>query len=100
MKACEMVFSSLQGTWGIVILDTKNPKQLVLARNGSPILIGNFWIYNWIGISENAFYVSSEAIAFQKYTNQYVSLQEGELVKLDLDNPLGLQDRIQTFKTK
>ena len=52
------------------------------------------------GIAENALYVSSEAIAFQKYTNQYVSLQEGELVMLDIQHPLSFQDRIQTFKVK
>jgi len=45
-------------------------------------------------------YVSSEAIAFQKYTNQYVSLQEGELVMLDINNPLRFKDRIQTFNNK
>lgn len=44
------------GTWGIVILNKENPENLVVGRNGSPILIG---------LAQNAIYVASEVRKFE-----------------------------------
>lgn len=46
---------------------------MIVARRGSPINIG---------IGDEAIYVASEKIGFQKYTNRYVSVKEGEIIEL------------------
>jgi glucosamine--fructose-6-phosphate aminotransferase (isomerizing) len=61
----------LEGTWGLVILDKQNPNCLIAARHGSPILIG---------IGEDEVFIGSEISAFQRYTNQYIPLENNEVV--------------------
>jgi len=51
--------NNLIGTWGIVAMDCENPHQMLVARHGSPLLIG---------FDDNNIYVASERIAFEKYT--------------------------------
>jgi len=62
--------SKLEGTWGIVVLDRYNPDTIIACRHGSPILLG---------ISDDEVFIASEAVAFQKYTNQYISLNNDEI---------------------
>ena len=28
------------GTWGLVIIDSKNPDQMIVCRHGSPLVVG------------------------------------------------------------
>ena len=60
----------LEGTWGLVILDSQNPNTLIAARHGSPILVG---------VGQDEIFIGSEAAAFQKYTTQYISLNNNEI---------------------
>jgi glucosamine--fructose-6-phosphate aminotransferase (isomerizing) len=48
---------------------------LVVARYGSPVLIG---------LHDEIILIASEKIAFEKYTSNYVSLQDLEIKELDL----------------
>lgn len=43
------------GQWGLVILNREEPEKIIVARNGSPILIG---------LSNETLYIASEQIAF------------------------------------
>ena len=56
-------------------MDRDNPGEMVVCRQGSPILVG----YNNDGI-----YVASEKIAFERYTQNYISLKDGEVMLLKL----------------
>ena len=67
--------SKLEGTWGIAILDKENPNKIIACRHGSPILLG---------VSQNETFIASEAVAFQKYTNQYISLNNDEIAVITL----------------
>jgi len=49
----------------------------VVARNGSPITIG---------LHEETIYIASERLAFERYTNHYVNLNDGEIILLDIEN--------------
>jgi len=49
---------------------------MLVARHGSPLLIG---------FDEESIYVASERIAFEKYTQNYISLDDGEAILLDLN---------------
>jgi len=57
--AMKAMNNNLIGTWGIVAMDCENPHQMLVARHGSPLLIG---------FDDNNIYVASERIAFEKYT--------------------------------
>ncbi|KAL4468899.1 hypothetical protein ABPG72_009169 [Tetrahymena utriculariae] len=95
-KAVKRVIENkLQGQWGLVIIDKCHPESLIVARNGSPILIG---------IATDAIYVASEKIAFEKYTSNYILLQDGELMEFNLKNMSEFyknnKDRIQVIQEK
>jgi glucosamine--fructose-6-phosphate aminotransferase (isomerizing) len=60
----------VEGTYGLVVLDTKNPNELVVARNGSPIVLG---------IGESEMFVASDVAALVRYTRQVVYLDDAEV---------------------
>src|SRR5499427_4484428 len=60
----------VEGTYGLVVLDTKSPNELVVARNGSPIVLG---------IGESEMFVASDVAALVRYTKQVVYLDDAEV---------------------
>jgi glutamine---fructose-6-phosphate transaminase (isomerizing) len=68
--AVRRVLRHVEGTYGLVVLDTQNPTELVVARNGSPIVLG-------IGASE--MFVASDVAALVRYTKQVVYLDDAEV---------------------
>jgi glutamine---fructose-6-phosphate transaminase (isomerizing) len=60
----------VDGTYGLVVLDTQNPNELVVARNGSPIVLG---------IGESEMFVASDVAALVRYTKQVVYLDDAEV---------------------
>jgi glutamine---fructose-6-phosphate transaminase (isomerizing) len=68
--AVRRVLRHVEGTYGLVVLDTTNPNELVVARNGSPIVLG-------IGASE--MFVASDVAALVRYTKQVVYLDDAEV---------------------
>jgi glutamine---fructose-6-phosphate transaminase (isomerizing) len=60
----------VDGTYGLVVLDTQNPTELVVARNGSPIVLG---------IGESEMFVASDVAALVRYTKQVVYLDDAEV---------------------
>jgi len=64
---------SVEGTYGLVVLDTKNPDQLVVARNGSPIVLG---------LGESEMFVASDVAALVRYTRQVIYLEDGEVATI------------------
>ncbi|MDH6109697.1 glucosamine--fructose-6-phosphate aminotransferase (isomerizing) [Kitasatospora sp. MAP12-15] len=69
----EAVRSALKlvvGTYGIAVLDAEQPDRIVVARNGSPIVLG---------IGEKEMFVASDVAALVRYTRQVVHLEDGEL---------------------
>jgi glucosamine--fructose-6-phosphate aminotransferase (isomerizing) len=68
--AVRRVLRHVEGTYGLVVLDIMNPNELVVARNGSPIVLG-------IGASE--MFVASDVAALVRYTKQVVYLDDAEV---------------------
>ena len=66
----------LRGTYGIAVISSENPGEVLVARNGSPIVLG-------IGKGEN--WVASDPSAFAQHTREVVYLEDGDvaLVKAD-----------------
>ncbi|MCO4772088.1 MAG: glutamine--fructose-6-phosphate transaminase (isomerizing) [Deltaproteobacteria bacterium] len=76
----------IRGTYGIVVMSTAEPGRLVVARNGSPIVLG---------VGDDEMYVASDAPALIAHTRQVVYLGDGEVATLDSDGfrTTDLEDR-------
>ena len=71
--AVARVLGRVEGAYGLVVLDVKNPDQLVVARNGSPIVLG---------LGENEMFVASDVSAIVRYTRQVIYLEDGEIATI------------------
>ena len=72
-EAVVRVLGAVEGAYGLVVLDVKNPDQLVVARNGSPIVLG---------LGENEMFVASDVAALVRYTRQVIYLEDGEVATI------------------
>ncbi|PPK98345.1 glucosamine--fructose-6-phosphate aminotransferase (isomerizing) [Kineococcus xinjiangensis] len=68
--AVRAVLQEVQGTYGLVVLDVQRPGELVVARLGSPVVLG---------VSEGEMFVASDVAALVHHTQQVVHLGDGEL---------------------
>ena len=76
-KAVEISVTKLKGTYGLVVLFRDIPGTIVVARNGSPLVIG-------IGKGEH--YVASDASPLVGYTEDVVYMADHELAVLTRDS--------------
>jgi len=64
------------GTYGLAVLDAKDAKTLVAARNGSPVILG---------VGDGEMLIASDAAALSSHTRSIVHLDDGELAVLRAD---------------
>lgn len=62
--------SKCDGSWGLAVINKAAPDEIVLACNGSPMVIG---------IGNGRTYVASETSAFSRFTKNFISLKDGEM---------------------
>ncbi len=70
IKAVREALFRVRGTYGIAVMSEHEPEKIVVARMGSPIVIG-------LGIDGN--YVSSDTSALLAHTKDVVYLEDGEI---------------------
>jgi len=75
-EATEQALARCDGSWGLCIMSTDFPDQLVVARNGSPLVIG---------IGSDRTFIASETSAFNRYTKNFISMNDGEIAVLHKD---------------
>jgi glucosamine--fructose-6-phosphate aminotransferase (isomerizing) len=75
-KAVRTALCSVQGTYGIAVVDAREPDKLVVTRNGSPVILG-------IGARE--MFVASDVAALVRHTRQVVHLDDGELAVVNAE---------------
>jgi glucosamine--fructose-6-phosphate aminotransferase (isomerizing) len=63
----------LVGAYGMVVVDTESPDQLVVARSGSPLVIG-------YGLGEH--FVASDQLALLRVTRRFSVLEEGDVAQV------------------
>ena len=63
----------VEGTYGLVFLDRADPDRLVVARNGSPIVLG---------LGESEMFVASDVAALVRYTRQVIYLEDGDVATI------------------
>lgn len=71
-----MVLRQVVGTYGLAVLDAKRPDTIVVARNGSPVVLG---------IGDGEMFVASDTAALVRHTQSVVHLDDGELAVLRAD---------------
>jgi glucosamine--fructose-6-phosphate aminotransferase (isomerizing) len=74
--ATEKALTQCDGSWGLCIMCTDAPDELVVACNGSPLVIG---------IADDRTFVASETSAFNRYTKNFISMKDGEIGVLHSD---------------
>jgi glucosamine--fructose-6-phosphate aminotransferase (isomerizing) len=72
-EAVRRALRRVEGTYGLVVLDIKHPGELVVARNGSPIVLG---------IGDSEMFVASDVAALVRYTKQVVYLDDAEVATI------------------
>ncbi|CAM5549428.1 glutamine--fructose-6-phosphate transaminase (isomerizing) [Streptomyces atroolivaceus] len=68
---------SVEGTYGIAVLHAGFNDRIVVARNGSPVVLG---------IGEKEMFVASDVAALVAHTRQIVTLDDGEMATLKADD--------------
>lgn len=76
-KALQGALRLIKGAYGLVVMHVDEPDKLVVARYGSPLVLG-------IGNEENI--VASDVSAILRYTKQVIYLDDGEMAELTRDN--------------
>jgi len=74
--ATEKAMARCDGSWGLGIMCADSPDELVVACNGSPLVIG---------IGEDRMFIASETSAFNRYTKNFISMKDGEIGVLHAD---------------
>jgi glucosamine--fructose-6-phosphate aminotransferase (isomerizing) len=72
--AVQKALLQVQGTFGIAVMHVNHPDTIVVARRGSPIVLG---------IGEKASLAASDASALAQHTNQVVYLEDNDIACLE-----------------
>lgn len=64
------------GTYGVAVVDARQPEAIVVARNGSPVVLG---------IGEREMFIASDPAALVRHTQSVVHLDDGELAVVKAD---------------
>ncbi|MGA9056214.1 MAG: glutamine--fructose-6-phosphate transaminase (isomerizing) [Terriglobia bacterium] len=72
--AVQKALLQVQGTFGLAVLHAAHPGQIIVARRGSPIVLG---------VGENESFAASDASALARHTDQVVYLEDNEVARLE-----------------
>ena len=73
VAAVQKAVVQLDGAYGTVVMDNNDPDRLVVARSGSPLVIG-------YGIGEH--FVASDQLALLPVTRRFAFLEEGDVAEI------------------
>lgn len=72
-EAVQLALQEVTGTYGFVVLSTREPDKIIAARMGSPLIIG---------VGEGEHIVAADASAIIQHTRQVVYLEDGEVAEI------------------
>ncbi|MBN1832128.1 MAG: glutamine--fructose-6-phosphate transaminase (isomerizing) [Deltaproteobacteria bacterium] len=75
-EAVRKTMSQIEGTFGLAVIHRHVPGQIVVARRGSPLVIG---------VGEDGYFAASDVSAMVRYTKKVVHLNDNELAILSRD---------------
>lgn len=72
--AVQQALQEVQGTYGLAVIHSERPQEIIVARRGSPIVLG-------IGKEESL--AASDVSALAQHTDQVVYLEDNEVARLE-----------------
>lgn len=69
-EAVRIALSGVVGTYALAVLSADEPDQLILAKKGSPLLIG---------VGDNEYFIGSDGAPIVEYTKKVVYLEDGDV---------------------
>jgi len=72
-EAVNRTISLLDGAYGLAVIDKEDSKRIIVARSGSPLIIG-------VGIGEN--FIASDPAALGQVTDRFIYLEEGDVADI------------------
>ena len=75
--AVREALSMVVGTYGLAVVDDRQPDRIVVARNGSPVVLG---------VGRRAHYLASDVSALVRHTDQVVHLDDHEMAVVHADS--------------
>lgn len=76
-EAVRCILPRLQGAYALAVVHQDYPDCLIVAREGSPLMLG---------LAEDGYYAASDASALVSVTRQILYLENGEVAKLNRDS--------------
>ena len=73
LAAAAEALKRVEGTYGIAAISEKHPGEMVVARKGSPLVIG---------VGEDDIVVASDVSAIVAYTRQVIYLKDGDIARI------------------
>jgi glucosamine--fructose-6-phosphate aminotransferase (isomerizing) len=76
-EALKAAVKELHGAYGLAVISAKQPDRLLVARSGSPLVIG-------LGLGEN--FLASDQLALRQVTDRFMYLEEGDIAEIRRDS--------------
>jgi glucosamine--fructose-6-phosphate aminotransferase (isomerizing) len=73
LEAVQSAVKHFDGAYGTVVIDKEDPDKMVVARSGSPLVIG-------LGLGEN--FIASDQLALLPVTRRFIFLEEGDVAEV------------------
>ncbi|WP_417762890.1 glutamine--fructose-6-phosphate transaminase (isomerizing) [Shewanella sp.] len=73
LAAVQATVKQLEGAYGTVVIDRRDSERMVVARSGSPLVVG-------FGLGEN--FVASDIMALLPVTRKFAYLEEGDVAEI------------------
>ncbi len=72
--AVQKALQQVQGTFGIAVIHAKHPAEIIVARRGSPIVLG---------VGDGEAFAASDVSALARHTDQVVYLEDNEVARIE-----------------
>ena len=89
-EAVRLSLAEVIGAYAIAVIEEKNPNEIIIAKKGSPLVIG-------LGTDE--FFLASDATPIIEYTKNVVYLEDGEIARLKIGEDMELKTIENVIKT-
>lgn len=88
LKAVEEALNRVRGAYAIAVFSKENPHRVVVARQGSPLVLG---------IGEQEMFAASDTMALAGETNRFIYMEDGDVADLTEDSYVIYSHQGQTF---
>ncbi|QKQ24392.1 glutamine--fructose-6-phosphate transaminase (isomerizing) [Candidatus Ruthia endofausta] len=77
LQATQKAVQTFEGAYGLGVISSEYPGHIVVARSGSPLIIG---------ISDESNFIASDQVALLDITKKFIFLEEGDIADITLNS--------------